>query len=150
MTTPRHDSTSRRPAAALARRWRQDDGSMSLFVAMTIVGLFAIAALVIDGGGKLKALNHAEGAANEAARAGGQALDAGKAISGEDITVDRNAAVAAARSYLARAHVSGSVRVSDDGSSLHVTVHETYDPLFMPGDNWSVSGSGSADLVYRG
>ncbi|MFD7919581.1 hypothetical protein ACFV3R_10190 [Streptomyces sp. NPDC059740] len=150
MTAARLTPASPRPAAAQPRWWRRDDGALSLFVLVTIVGLFAVAALVVDGGGKLRALNNAEGVANEAARAGGQAIDAGKAISGEGVTVDRNAAVAAARSYLAHAGVSGSVRVSDDGASLEVTVNESYSPLFLPGGNWSVTGTGQADLVYRG
>lgn len=123
---------------------------MTLFVLVTVVGLFAVAGLVIDGGGKLRALTHAEGVAFEAARAGGQAIDAGKAISGEGITVDRNAAVAAARSYLSQAGVVGEVRVSDDGASLQVTVSEHYDPMFLPGGGWTVTGEGSADLIYRG
>lgn len=139
-------STPGRPLAAL----RRDDGSMSLLVLVTVVALFAIAALVIDGGGKLRARAHAEGAAHEAARAGGQAVNAGQAISGDGITVDRNAAVAAARSYLAAAGVSGTVRVSEDGSALEVRVSETYDPLFWAGGGWAVTGTGSADLVYRG
>ncbi|MFD7898941.1 hypothetical protein [Streptomyces sp. NPDC059743] len=138
------------PAAAHPRWWRRDNGALSLFVLVTIVGLFAVAALVVDGGGKLRALNNAEGVAGEAARAGGQAIDAGKAISGEGVVVDRNAAVAAARSYLARAGATGSVQVSDDGASLTVTVNETYSPIFLPGGNWSVTGTGHADLVYRG
>jgi hypothetical protein len=150
MTADRYDPAPRIRAASPLRWWRRDDGSMSLFVLVTVVGLFAVAALVVDGGGKLRALNNAEGVANEAARAGGQAVDAGKAISGEGITVDRNAAVAAARSYLAQAGVSGTVRVSADGASLQVTVIENYSPLFLPGGNWSVTGKGNADLVYRG
>ncbi|MFF4531561.1 pilus assembly protein TadG-related protein [Streptomyces sp. NPDC001407] len=148
MTDARPPVPSRlRGVLAAARR---DDGAMSLFVLVTIVGLFAVAALVIDGGGKLRALSHAEGVAQEAARAGGQAIDAGKAISGQGITVDRNAAVAAARSYLSAAGASGTVTVSDDGASLKVTVSETYSPKFLPGGDWSVSGRASADLVYRG
>ncbi|MEU6349950.1 hypothetical protein ABZ896_11550 [Streptomyces sp. NPDC047072] len=150
MTAARPTPASPRPAAAHPRWWRRDDGALSLFVLVTIVGLFAVAALVVDGGGKLRALNNAEGVANEAARAGGQAIDAGKAIAGEGVVVDRNAAVAAARSYLSRAGVSGSVTVSDDGASLDVTVHETYSPVFLPGGGWSVTGTGRADLVYRG
>ncbi|MGW7196204.1 TadE/TadG family type IV pilus assembly protein [Streptomyces chryseus] len=148
--------TSRPTPASLLRRalsqrwWRRDEGSMTLYVLVTIVALFAIAGLVIDGGGKLRARTHAEGVAHEAARAGGQAIDAGKAIAGDGITVDRNAALAAAHTYLTRAGVQGTVRVSEDGATLEVTVSETYDPVFLTGGGWSVTGRGSADLVYRG
>lgn len=137
-------------AAWIRRALRADRGSMSLFALVTIVALLAIAALVIDGGGKLRARTHAEGVASEAARAGGQAIDAGKAISGQGISVDRNAAMAAARTYLRRAGATGSVQIGEDGQSLEVTVTETYDPLFLGGGNWSVTGHGSADLVYQG
>ncbi|MFZ3492183.1 pilus assembly protein TadG-related protein [Streptomyces sp. IBSNAI002] len=139
---------------ALAHRVRRalssDRGSMSLFVLVTIVALLAVAALVVDGGGKLRARTHAEGVAHEAARAGGQAVDAGKVISGGGVSVDRNAAVAAARSYLSNAGVTGSVSVSEDGGSLEVTVNEHYQPVFLGSGDWSVTGQGRASLVYRG
>ncbi|MFF2374780.1 pilus assembly protein TadG-related protein [Streptomyces xiamenensis] len=123
---------------------------MTLFVLVTIVALFAIAGLVIDGGGKLRARTHAEGAAHEAARAGGQAIDAGKAIAGDGIAVDRGAAVAAASAYLSDAGLQGSVRVSEDGRTLEVTVYESYDPVFLGGGGWTVTGSGTASLVSGG
>ncbi|WP_327740529.1 hypothetical protein OG749_46715 (plasmid) [Streptomyces nojiriensis] len=129
---------------------RDDRGAMSLFVLVTIVALFAVAALVYDGAGKLRTLTHAEGVAHEAARAGGQAVDAGKAISGRGVSVDRNAAVAAARTYLSREGASGTVTVSEDGGSLQVTVTESYHALFLGGASGSVTGRGSANLVYRG
>ncbi|MFJ9574641.1 pilus assembly protein TadG-related protein [Streptomyces bacillaris] len=144
--------TPARPALAsrLRRALRTDRGSMSLFALVTVVALLAVAALVIDGGGKLRARTHAEGVAHEAARAGGQAIDAGRAISGGGVGVDRNAAVGAARAYLNRAGVTGSVQVSEGGAALQVTVSETYQPLFLGGGNWTVTGHGSANLVYRG
>ncbi|MFD8947683.1 hypothetical protein ACFV0B_02325 [Streptomyces xanthophaeus] len=134
----------------LRRALRDDRGAMSLFVLVTVVALFAVAALVYDGAGKLRALTHAEGVAHEAARAGGQAVDAGKAISGGGVSVDRNAAVAAARTYLSREGVSGSVTVSEDGGSLQVTVTESYHAIFLGGASGTVTGHGSANLVYRG
>ncbi|KOV48717.1 hypothetical protein [Streptomyces sp. H036] len=134
----------------IRRALRDDRGAMSLFVLVTVVALLAVAALVYDGAGKLRALTHAEGVAHEAARAGGQAVDAGKAISGGGVSVDRNAAVAAARTYLSREGVSGSVTVSEDGGSLQVTVTETYHAIFLGGASGSVTGHGSANLVYRG
>ncbi|WP_331729132.1 hypothetical protein OG592_43355 (plasmid) [Streptomyces avidinii] len=134
----------------IRRALRDDRGAMSLFVLVTVVALFAVAALVYDGAGKLRALTHAEGVAHEAARAGGQAVDAGKAISGGGVSVDRNAAVAAARTYLSREGVSGTVTVSEDGGFLQVSVTESYHALFLGGASGSVTGRGSASLVYRG
>ncbi|MFE3166663.1 hypothetical protein [Streptomyces sp. NPDC059224] len=134
----------------IRRALRNDRGGMSVFALVTVVALFAVAALVYDGAGRLRALTHAEGVAHEAARAGGQAVDAGKAISGEGIRVDRNAAVATARTYLSHAGVSGTVSVSEDGGSLEVTVTESYRAVFLGGASGSVTGHGSANLVYRG
>ncbi|MFJ5851098.1 hypothetical protein [Streptomyces sp. NPDC092903] len=145
MTPARFALTSR-----IRRALHDDRGGMSLFVLVTIVALFAVAALVYDGAGKLRALTHAEGVAHEAARAGGQAVDAGKVISGGGVTVDRNAAVAAARTYLSREGVTGSVTVSENGGSLEVTVTETYHALYLGGASGTVTGKGSANLVYRG
>ncbi|MEU0214369.1 hypothetical protein RI578_41060 (plasmid) [Streptomyces sp. BB1-1-1] len=145
MTPARFALTSR-----IRHALRDDRGAMSLFVLVTIVALFLVAALVYDGAGKLRALTHAEGVAHEAARAGGQAVDAGKAISGQGVSVDRNAAVAAARTYLSREGVNGSVRVSEDGGSLEVTVTETYTALYLGGASGTVTGTGSANLVYQG
>ncbi|MFD8731451.1 hypothetical protein [Streptomyces sp. NPDC059611] len=138
------------PLPRIRRALRDDRGAMSVFALVTIVALFAVAALVYDGAGKLRALTHAEGVAHEAARAGGQAIDAGKAISGGGVAVDRNAAVAAARTYLSREGVTGSVSVSEDGGSLEVTVTETYQAVLLAGASGSVTGHGSANLVYRG
>ncbi|MGV2915601.1 pilus assembly protein TadG-related protein [Streptomyces alfalfae] len=145
MTPARPDFASR-----IRRALRDDEGSMSLFALVTVVALLAVAALVIDGGGKLRARTHAEGVAFEAARAGGQAVDAGKVISGQGVSVDRNAAVAAARAYLSRADATGSVQVTGNGQSLEVTVTESYRAVFLGGASGSVTGHGSADLVYQG
>ncbi|MFF9458060.1 hypothetical protein [Streptomyces flaveolus] len=144
--TPARSALARRIRRAL----RDDRGAMSLFVLVTVVALFLVAALVYDGAGRLRALTRAEGVAYEAARAGGQAVDAGKAISGGGISVDRNAAVAAARNYLSHAGVSGSVSVSEDGGSLEVTVFGSYRAVFLGGASGAVTGHGSANLVYQG
>ncbi|MEU8544560.1 hypothetical protein AB0C52_31965 [Streptomyces sp. NPDC048717] len=144
--TPARSALTRRVHRAL----RDDRGSMSLFVLVTVAALLLVAALVYDGAGRLRSLTHAEGVAHEAARAGGQAVDAGKAISGGGISVDRNAAVAAARSYLSHAKVSGTVSVSEDGGSLEVTVTESFRAVFLGVASGTVTGHGSANLVYRG
>ncbi|MFD0332176.1 hypothetical protein ACFQZC_38250 [Streptacidiphilus monticola] len=75
-----------------------------------IIGIFAVLALVVDGAGRLQALAKAEGTAQEAARAGAQALDVGQAIQGQGFTVDTSGqAAAAARAYLTQAGVTGTV-----------------------------------------
>jgi hypothetical protein len=110
----------------IRRALRNDRGAMSVFALVTIVALFAVAALVYDGAGRLRALTHAEGVAHEAARAGGLVT------------------------YLSHAGVSGTVNVSEDGGSLEVTVTESYHAVFLGGASGSVTGHGSANLVYKG
>lgn len=113
-----------------ALRAHRDDGSMSLFFAVTTVGLLMVMGLLVDGGGALNASNHAESLAQEAARTAGQQLDPAQAIQGTAITIDPDAAAAAAQNYLAAAGVQGDVHISDDGQTMTVTVHSTYHTYF--------------------
>ncbi|WP_153470657.1 pilus assembly protein TadG-related protein [Streptomyces kaniharaensis] len=130
------------------RRARSDRGSISLFVAVSAATIMLLIAFVIDGAGKLRSLNHAESAAQEAARTGAQAVNAGQAISGGGITIDRNAAQNAALSYLRSAGATGTVTWGA-GGSINVAVTETYHPYFWPGD-MTVTGHGSATLIVQG
>jgi hypothetical protein len=76
------------------------------------LALLAAAGLVVDGGAKLRAAREASAVAEEAARAGAGRIDRSRAYStGGRFVVDRTAAVAAARAYLADSGNSGSVEV---------------------------------------
>ncbi|HYJ74512.1 MAG TPA: hypothetical protein VEV65_02885, partial [Kineosporiaceae bacterium] len=88
-----------------------DEGAVSLFVIVVAVALLAAVGLVVDGGGKIRALERADEAAREAARAGTQMLDVPAAVRGERVEVDPVAAGRAARTYLAAAGVEGTVSV---------------------------------------
>jgi hypothetical protein len=61
-------------------------GSVTLFVAITVVGLLVLCGLVADGGVKLRATQRVDSVAAEAARAGGQALDVPSAVEGNPLT----------------------------------------------------------------
>ncbi|WP_063749032.1 pilus assembly protein TadG-related protein [Streptomyces sp. NRRL B-24484] len=127
---------------------RPDEGAITLFVAVAIVSVFAVIALIVDGGGKLRALNHAQAAAQEAARSGANSVNVGRAISGDGITVDREAAQRAAYAYLSQAKATGTVSWAGDGSIV-VDVTETYHPIFWPGTP-AVTGHASATLHVQG
>ncbi|MBS2545369.1 hypothetical protein KGQ19_00655 [Catenulispora sp. NL8] len=135
----------------LLRRLAGDDrGSISMMVAVMFFGWSVMIGLVVDGGGKLAAIEHADAVANEAARAGGQAIDPTKAIPGTAIVVDPTAAVSAAQTFLANAGVNGTVVPAADGKSIDVTVDTSYQPLFTGAfgvGSWSVTGHGSAQLL---
>jgi Flp pilus assembly protein TadG len=136
---------------AIFSRLRRDDGGIAVFTAIVVIVLLGIVGLVVDGGSKLSATERADALAMEAARAAGQAIDPGAAITGTAIRVDPQAAEAAAYAYLHKAGVSGQVSISDDRTQLTVTVTETYETKFLPVvgiDSMSVTGHGTATLLH--
>ncbi|AJF70502.1 membrane protein (plasmid) [Streptomyces vietnamensis] len=130
-------------------RHGRDRGSLSPFYALSAIGIIMLMGLLVDGGGALNATNRATGLAQEAARAAGQQLNVPAAVQGTDITVDPDAAVAAAQDYLAAQNASGNVTITDGGQRLEVTVHDTYNTLcaqFVGRSTISVSGTAHARL----
>ncbi|MEU6346246.1 hypothetical protein ABZ883_35445 [Streptomyces sp. NPDC046977] len=142
-------TTTTGPAGS--RPARGDRGGVAVFVAICTMALLAIAGLVLDGGGKLRATERADALAVEAARAGGQALDPAGAITGTVIRVDPAAAQAAATEYLRQAGVHGTVTLSPDRSQLTVVVDTTYATRFLPVigiASMDVTGHGTATLLH--
>ncbi len=133
-------------SSTTARQWpaRTGDerGSLSLFAVVIAVALLIVVGLVVDGGGKIAALQRADGAAREAARAAGQAIDVPAAVHGERPAVDAQAAAQAARDYLVAARVQGSVSVS--GTVITVTTQADYRPVFL-----SLIGLGDQSVTGR-
>jgi hypothetical protein len=111
------------------RSRRPDTGSVSLFVVVLAFALLSAVGLVVDGGGKIRALQRADEAAREAARAGSQMLDLPAAVRGERVSVDAAVAARAARAYLEAAGVQGTVRVA--GGAVIVSTSVTYAPIFL-------------------
>ncbi|MGF0177214.1 pilus assembly protein TadG-related protein [Streptomyces sp. Marseille-Q5077] len=136
----------------LADRARFDDrGGVTVFVAVCVVALIGIIGVAVDGGSKMRAVERADFIAGEAARAGGQAIDPAKAISGEAVVVDPQDAVAAARSYLSSVGATGTVSISGNGKTLTVTVNDAYDTKFLSAvgiGTLTVAGHGEATLLY--
>jgi len=129
----------------------RDRGSITVHLAVCVVPLLAIVGLVIDAGGRLNAVETADAAAMEAARAGAQAIDADQAITGQAMVVDPETAHAAARAYLHSTGLSGRVTVSDDRRTLTVTVHTSYPTRFLPVvgiGSLPVTGHGQATLLH--
>lgn len=106
----------------------RDRGTITLFVAILAVAIFAALSLVVDGARKLAVASHTASAASEAARAGSQQLSGG-AITGSAATINSSAAASAARQYLSAAGVQGNVTVN--GNTLQVTTQEQWRPLFL-------------------
>lgn len=130
-------------------RVRGDRGSMSLFFAITSVAILMVMGLLVDGGGALNAENRSTSLAQEAARTAGQQLDPAQATEGTAITIDPDAARAAAQDYLAGANVQGDVEITDGGQTLNVTVHDTYRTKFavlLGKSTLDVTGTAKAHL----
>lgn len=122
--------TSARPDARAARARRGDRGSISPFAIVVAFALILVVGLVVDGGGKIRALQRADAVAAEAARAGGQAVAASPVIRGQSPQVQSGAARAAARAHLAAAQIPGSVTVVG-GTRLQVSTSTSYQPVFL-------------------
>ncbi len=145
------------PAAGPGRRWRGDEGRVSLFLAAAMIGVLAIIGLAFDGAGQLRSRQLADNLAAEAARTGGQSIDRAKAIQGGRKEIDEAAARAAVTSYLAAAGATGhSVEfpVVDGEKLIRVQVTVTYDRYLLGffgfGDAVTVSGEATARALTEG
>ncbi|MCK9871422.1 pilus assembly protein TadG-related protein [Nocardiopsis dassonvillei] len=120
-----------------------DDGKMSLFFAVGLVGLLLVAGLVLDGGAQLRATQRAQGLAEEAARAGAQAVDVDALMRGQEPRLDSSLARSTAQSYLTTAGATGTVTAGLETVSVDVTI--TTPTLFLSLIGLpELSGSGSA------
>lgn len=135
----------RRPAAT-----DPEAGSVTVFVAITALGILILCGLVVDGGAKLRAVQQADRIATEAARAAGQALDPA-ALAGGQATLDRQSAVDAAHAFLAAAQATGTATVTPDGTTVEVTVTTTAPTVFLGligVGSFTVTGHGQATLMH--
>ncbi|MFJ8313344.1 MULTISPECIES: hypothetical protein [unclassified Streptomyces] len=137
------------PCRFLARRSRWDDrGSIPVFVALIIGPLLLLCGLLtVDAFGVLRAKQHADDLSVEAARAAQQAIDPAQAIPGKAFVADPEGASAAARVYLAKTGVTGTVHVTDSGRTVTVTVTGHYDAVFLP-KTFLVHATSSATLLH--
>ena len=102
-----------------------------MFVAVLGVAFVMVAGLAIDGGRKLGALSDARNLADNAARAGAQAVDADTYRSTGVVLVDPAAASRAVSTYLAATGHTGEVTVN--GNVVTVTVRLRVDTRILPG-----------------
>lgn len=123
---------------------RGERGSASIFIAALGLALLMATGLAVDGGRKLGALSEARNAADNAARAGAQMIDADTYYATGDPVLDPAAATAAASNYLSRHGYLGTVSVS--GTTVTVTVAMSVPTRFLPGP-MSVSATESATAV---
>ena len=106
-------------------RAQAEAGFVSLYVVVITVGLLAMAGLVIDGGNALAAREQAADVAQQAARAGADALSP-ESLRGSPtgLTASPVAAQAAANRVFDAAGVTGTVSVDGADVSVIVVVHK--------------------------
>lgn len=99
---------------------RDEDGSISVFMAVAALALLVVAGMVTDGGNALAAKSRDGQDAFAAARAGANALPVGSIHGGQALSLNPYAATQAAQAALAADGHHGSVVVS--GVTVRVTV----------------------------
>jgi Flp pilus assembly protein TadG len=114
----------------MTRRTRDERGSISIWMVTASFVMMMLVGLAVDLGGQVHAKQRAHNIAAEAARTGGEQIEAAPAIEGRYVSVDITAARTAAEQYLAAAGVDGTVTVTG-GDTIHVAVTDTYTPTFL-------------------
>lgn len=97
-----------------------DRGSLTVYFLVMVLSLLLIAGLVFDGGRLLAARREVQDAAQDAARAGAQAIDV-TAVRDGTTTLDQADAAAAARTWLSSEGEVGTVTVDADAVSVSVS-----------------------------
>ena len=110
---------------------RGERGAVAPLVAMMLLGLLALAALVIDGGLLFAERRDLQGMADGAARAGAMAIDEDLLRETGTVRLDPTAARAAAERYLETAGVGGAIRIDADTLSVTVDLRERRPTLMM-------------------
>lgn len=120
-------SSIRKRIAAL--RASGERGSITITVIGMVIALMMAIGLVVDGGGKLRAIEQANAAAAQAARIAVQQLDLAQAQGAGAADFDTAAATTAAQQALAAQDAAGTVSIVGDEVTVTTTV--TYDTALL-------------------
>ena len=128
----RHDMTRTQRVASCSRRdgIASERGSITIWIVTSAFVMIVLVGMAVDLGGQVYAQQHARDVARQAARVGGQQLQAAPAIRGEGAIADAARAAQAARTYLAASDVSGSAQVTG-GDTIEVTTSSVYSTKFL-------------------
>lgn len=128
---------------------RDEHGSITLWMVTASFAMMMLVGLAVDLGGQVHAQQRAHDVAGQAARAGGQEVQAAPAVQGRYVAINAAAARNAARDYLSTAGVNGTVSITD-GTTITVSVTDTYRPTFLSIiglGGLPVTGEASARLI---
>jgi Flp pilus assembly protein TadG len=110
---------------------RGERGVVAPLVAVMLLGLLALAALVIDGGLLFAERRDLQGLADGAARAGAMAIDEDLLRETGAVKLDPAAAQTAAERYLESVGVEGTIEIDANMLSVTVDLEETRPTLMM-------------------
>ena len=110
---------------------RRESGAVVPLTAVMLLGLLAMAALVIDGGLLFAERRDLQGMADGAARAGAMAIDEDLLRDDGAVRLDPSAARAAAERYLEAAGFEGDAQIGADMLGVTVDLAETRPTLMM-------------------
>jgi Flp pilus assembly protein TadG len=99
---------------------RNEEGSLSAFLVVVLIGLLALLGLVVDGGRALAAHQEAVDVAEQAARAGADALSV-EGLRDGVVRMDPTRARMAAEKYLRQAGLNGEVSIQGEWVKVSVT-----------------------------
>lgn len=112
---------------------KQDSGQAAVLVLVTLLGLLAVAGLVIDGGVLFTSRRSLQSLADGAARAGAMAVDERVLRDSEvgEVRLNPEAARFAVEQYLALADFAGGVELTAETGFVTVKVRSEAKPLLL-------------------
>jgi Flp pilus assembly protein TadG len=110
---------------------RRDKGSVTIWLALASFVMIVLVGVAVDLSGQVYAQQHARDTAAQAARTAGQQIDASLGVRGIGAQTNTAQAIAAAKSYVAAAGMSGDAMITGGGTTITVTVADTYETKFL-------------------
>ena len=130
------------------REHGRETGSLTVFVVVLTLALFALVGLVVDGGRAVAARSTAAGEAEQAARLGAGQLSL-DAIRSGTVSIDPVTAVKAAEGYLRAVGTTGTVTATDRAVVVHIKSSEPTVILGIVGvDSIQISATAQAANVH--
>jgi len=126
----------------------QERGAVSTFLAVIALALLMAGGLAIDGGRKVNALREATHIADNAARAGAQAVDLDTLRTTGDLRLLPSEATDRVDQYLASLGYTATQVVVND-AEITVTVDITVDPVLLPTGPMTVSATETATAITQ-
>ena len=125
----------------------RERGAISTFMAVIAFALLMSAGLAVDGGRKVNALREASHLADNAARAGAQAVDLDTLRSTGQLRLLPDQATTQVDHYLDR--LGHTAEVSVAGDTITVTVSLTVNPILLPTGPITVTATETATAITQ-